>query len=494
MGFAQGDEKMAKLEEVVKMWDKKYPDTPIEKRIYGRLITEKITEGSMYGRRDNEAVIRLSDDFAFEPWHNRTCYVFSFKYDANYKLTEIYIRFERRIIWHSNTESFYEFLKNLNEKLKGKNNGLELELSQGRINPNHIVLGMKLELNLPIEEICVYMKKFIDSTQTDICKFLAGKQKLEKKLNPSQRKILNKILKKHKVIDKEQRSKYEEIYLLAEDILELLPMKDKFEVSYYTPKSVATKLLIPKALNKRSEFKLYDTFGMNDPSEGILLLRYILGTENKSELSENIPFVACFSLEADSLNQFRLYGKEGDKEATGVGIMFKSSFFENHRLYRCVYMDSDNKEFIHISQSKKEERDKKEGEKLEELSKTITSMFDELKELCEELKEDNSKIDINKVLIDLLIKILYLVKDCAFEEERECRIVDLKDIKDESIEIEGNRLYIKTKKIANQHIDKIYFAPLTEGMEAFEIQSGIKCIRSRNPFRVKLQNSEKQNV
>ena len=50
-------------------------------------------------------------------------------------------------------------------------------------------------------------------------------------------------------------------------------------------------------------------------------------------------------------------------------------------------------------------------------------------------------------------------------------------------EIEGNRLYIEkdTEKIGD-HIKKIYFAPLTEGMETFQIKSKIKCIRSRNPF------------
>jgi len=75
------------------------------------------------------------------------------------------------------------------------------------------------------------------------------------------------------------------------------------------------------------------------------------------------------------------------------------------------------------------------------------------------------------LLADLLIEIIYLVKDSAFEEERECRIVDLKTKKNKSIKIDRNRLYIikeNTKEIID-HIEYIYFAPLAEGMEAFEI-------------------------
>jgi len=54
--------------------------------------------------------------------------------------------------------------------------------------------------------------------------------------------------------------------------------------------------------------------------------------------------------------------------------------------------------------------------------------------------------------------------------------------------MDGNRLYIKKERAGetSDHIEKIYFAPLTEGMEAFGIKSGIECIRSRNPFRGRL--------
>jgi len=204
------------------------------------------------------------------------------------------------------------------------------------------------------------------------------------------------------------------------------------------------------------------------------LLNFLeIKNENRAELPENIPFIACFSLEENSLNQFRLYGKEADNEATGVSIVFESSFFQNYELYRCVYIDREGKFKVSFS---KEETDNK--------TEKIENLFKQLKELCEKSKEDIKP----KLLVDLLIKIIYLIKDKAFEEERECRIVDLRDKEyKESIEIDGNRLYIikENTREFREHIKKIYFAPLTEGMEALEIKTGVECIRSLHPYRGK---------
>ena len=156
------------------------------------------------------------------------------------------------------------------------------------------------------------------------------------------------------------------------------------------------------------------------------------------------------------------------------------SFFENYDLYRCVYIDREGKFKVSFS---KENEEKEEEVDVGKTQEDIEDHFDMLKKLCEKSKEDIKP----KLLADLLIKILYLVKDKAFEEERECRIVVLKNKQSDSIKIDINRLYIikeNTKEIIS-NIEYIYFAPLAEGMEVFEIKTGVKCIRSLHPYRGK---------
>src|SRR5690606_4159932 len=45
-------------------------------------------------------------------------------------------------------------------------------------------------------------------------------------------------------------------------------------------------------------------------------------------------FISCFTFNHDSLNQFRLYGKEADKEASGVSLVFGSNFFQSTEYLR----------------------------------------------------------------------------------------------------------------------------------------------------------------
>ena len=44
------------------------------------------------------------------------------------------------------------------------------------------------------------------------------------------------------------------------------------------------------------------------------------------------------------------------------------------------------------------------------------------------------------------------------------------------------RFYINICEVKD-YIREIYFAPLAEGMEVFEIETGITCIRSRHPYK-----------
>jgi protein O-GlcNAc transferase len=64
---------------------------------------------------------------------------------------------------------------------------------------------------------------------------------------------------------------------------------------------------------------------MNDPKEG-LLINELLNLDNKIPVQE-LAFISCFTLHHDSLNQFRLYGKEENKEASGLSLVLSKYFF-----------------------------------------------------------------------------------------------------------------------------------------------------------------------
>jgi len=474
-------EKITTIEEVVKTWNELNQENK----------AGEIERGSFYGRYGEEVVIKLSDDsgiFHIKSWSDRTCYVFSFNYDENNNPISIEISFQRRIKEAPNTQAFYEFLKNL---LMEKKELKEFILSQGRINPNHLVLKRVFPPNSPEQDICDGMEELIKLTKESICGFVRGKPN-ERLLTESEKKIFHEIMEKHRI--KEEDNLYgecEKFYKKTINILDNLYIGDDDinesfypEVSYYTEKSTARNLLIPSKYKYDDGFRLYYTHGMNDPHEGKTLLSFLEIKDEDWELPKILPFIACFSLEVNSLNQFRLYGNDNGKEANGVSIVFNFTFLKARRIYRCVYIDPDKGEIKSISFKKEEEKSKK----IEDRRKEIETLFIDLKNEIEVLLKKINNININKheLVKDLLINIRYLVKDYAFIEERECRTIDWRNKKDKSIKREGERLYIEIGEV-KEHISEIYFAPCTEGIEVFEIKTGIKCTRSRHPYNSKRQ-------
>jgi len=160
---------MTTIEEVVKMWDKEHSNMQTEFQKGKNLVKdtyEKIKSGNMYERPDKQAVIRLSNDHSFEPWKERTCYVF------NFKLESIEISFERRTEHASNTEAFDKFLKeNFNGKTTESGNKLILNETR-RKNKHHLVLGITFNINTSAQNICKGMEELIKSTRIPIYEFL----------------------------------------------------------------------------------------------------------------------------------------------------------------------------------------------------------------------------------------------------------------------------------------------------------------------------------
>ena len=122
-----------------------------------------------------------------------------------------------------------------------------------------------------------------------------------------------------------------------------------------------------------SYLRLNTVKNVNDPKEGKILKEY-LDISSTLESKHSLILISCFTFNHDSLNQFRLYGKENNLEASGVSIVFNNGFFNNQNnrinfigniedksiedkkfieklpLYRCIYIYSDSKDkYINIA-------------------------------------------------------------------------------------------------------------------------------------------------
>ena len=159
---------------------------------------------------------------------------------------------------------------------------------------------------------------------------------------------------------------YKKLHELAantDKILTSLQIDLDFEskVSHYSRASTAFNLFGDEKNNEKpSNFRLSTIRGVNDPTEGLVLGKYWAQQSISETIHTNdtATFISCFTFNHDSLNQFRLYGKEDGQEATGVSLVFKKEFFSDQ---------SDTLEFIAAPSrnlsSKLEQDSSKETEK-----------------------------------------------------------------------------------------------------------------------------------
>ena len=120
----------------------------------------------------------------------------------------------------------------------------------------------------------------------------------------------------------------------TDEVLKSLQIISKFEskVAHYSQPSTAFSLFGDEKNNKKpSYFRLSTIRGVNDPTEGLVLGDYWgqQGIPETIHTNDTATFVSCFTFNHDSLNQFRLYGKENGREATGVSLVFNKEFFSD---------------------------------------------------------------------------------------------------------------------------------------------------------------------
>lgn len=231
---------------------------------------------------------------------------------------------------------------------------------------------------------------------------------------------------------------------------------DLDQVGHYTSTTVFETLLQgqKESEGKAKPLLLCSLAAANDPTEGTVF-QSLLGVDCMpfQRIHSNLAVLqTSFSSSIDSLNQFRLYGKNNGEEGTGLCLVFNRSFFaapgetsmiavrRDHEqfseeeaacrklpLYWVLYYDrhsghvyytpacteySLNQEFEMTTTSVKES----DLKKVEDIGKSLKRIRDHFKAISKEYQQ---------TALEMLIYLRHLVKDAAFKDEKELRILSL---------------------------------------------------------------------
>ena len=308
------------------------------------------------------------------------------------------------------------------------------------------------------------------------------------------------------------------------EVLQIIPEFES-KIAHYSRASTAFNLFGDEKNNKKpSNFRLNTIRGVNDPTEGLVLGDYWeqQGIPETIHANDTATFISCFTFNRDSLNQFRLYGKENGREATGVSLVFNKDFFSDQsdddpNFIAGSSTDSPNK----VEKNKSNETEKPENDNEKPLlDKTVLRRciyldpktgywtlaqcdkstfyhqykkaeeeWGEYQDLIQERKEciekhlfgnNNSILSILKFIFKnpntysaeekqkileavrfILLPLQYLVKHIAFQEEQECRIMYITQFRDEKIHSnrEEQKMYVEYKEPVLPHIDNICLSP-----------------------------------
>ncbi|MNG74184.1 Sel1 repeat protein [compost metagenome] len=214
---------------------------------------------------------------------------------------------------------------------------------------------------------------------------------------------------------------------IRELILAELKAEAGVTMTHYTSLQVGNALLL-----EESPLRLGHINALNDPNEGKLLWQYLEHVPVESKPA----FVGCFLPEEDSLNMWRFYSKDHQKEdACGCAITFDiDNFFEFNLLKNKlsdVAQDDKTLSFLNSGKSPQESaafyrvvyikgqmqiRGEDEGG-------TLTQLFVKLKNEVKNFLGATKDTEKLRQLSRLLGPLPYLLKDADYEAEKEHRII-----------------------------------------------------------------------
>lgn len=236
-------------------------------------------------------------------------------------------------------------------------------------------------------------------------------------------------------------------YYLMEEI-KIKPSVMKEKIVHYTKAGTVQHLL---KKDHTAKLRLNNAVYMNDPEEGQILKKVLLGQNNelenllKDEDVKNYTYLTCFSPydKRDELPMWVHYGDGGK----GVGLVFHNSFFDKTDLYEVQYVDVKNPDIEKLNKNIREK---------------ITAILNILKK--DKIKNTDNKEVKNYVNI-ILNYVSYLFKDKAYEYESEVRILnyrdyDSQDIKTAVYESGIPRLFIEYDKcISDENCVEVIAGP-----------------------------------
>ncbi len=241
--------------------------------------------------------------------------------------------------------------------------------------------------------------------------------------------------------------------------------------------------IIPPKPQSESPLRMGAVATANDPIEGRVFQNF-LGEHTLIGQDKLLVLQTSFSSRVDDLNQFRLYGKQIEKgEGTGICLVFNQSFFamateegiplvaessrlisaikkiendptkesskeitgekakepiERYPLYWVLYYDSKEKIFYYppaqCAHSFDMTNDTCHSNGCP--SKQVIKNMEQIKSCLAEIKECFLSITDNeekKAALDMLIYLRHLVKDVAFKDEQEARILTLCRYEDDDV-------------------------------------------------------------
>lgn len=284
--------------------------------------------------------------------------------------------------------------------------------------------------------------------------------------------------------------------------------------AHYTRVEIAEKII------KNGSFHLGIANYMNDPTEGkILFKEWNIPLDYNDNL---MAFLTSFTFNENSLNQFRLYGKQDGKDGSGLSLVVNSQFFdsildfdknlnsnmelltgnvvenlnelnikkkkmpEKLQLFRCIYMKPETN-YISIAHRSKlsffldstledpETVWQDYLKKMNEITGAVKTLLSNIKNNIDDIQKSIQDLKISKpdeiykALSTTLLPIIYLTKHAAFEEEAECRVLYVTSVLDDEIQWEDDRVYVEYKtQLADQYqqdgqsqnyLERIYLGP-----------------------------------
>ena len=312
----------------------------------------------------------------------------------------------------------------------------------------------------------------------------------------------------------------------------------EYAISHYTSVNALSAMLSDDGM---SPFRLSSLGSANDPKEGKILYDFLSTELSQKDVYlqvQNTPVKkytavqASFTKLEDALTMFRLYGKVEKNEGTGVNLVFNRHFFSEkletplrkeqqnidlskdkndtikfhdktamqqpEPLYWVLYWDKKhNKMYFNpqgIYKTLEINLDNHEpwwilNEHQKELQETpdafyakyaanISFVLNELrKEFTEHITRHNTTSDIYKIK-KYLLNISYLIKDIAFYDEKELRMIKLESLTDNNRlkhDESSLRLYEDYSKLSGFYhypktgvLDKIIIGPKVEQKETLK--------------------------